>query len=553
MITTSGDRAPLIENNPFFILGITPRDSSKRIIEAANDKSLFLDPEVCTSLRATLTHPRNRISAEVTWLPGLSPSKAAGAIACLRSQPSTILDRVGDPALVQANLLASALDLLDANVSANEWCSWICKLAEASGSITTEEVLQHINEDRIAANFPQVASSNSLDSEIAKRKQEFRDCILRCLDRLHSKKLVEVLTLAVQQTTCGGRNHAPALLDLLVDSYELEATKYLRQETENIIRLITSVRIAAKDKWPDLSAMIERLQKLMQNWDELAQPIQLSMKSRGLTHDMSRELASEIRNLSVDLVNDHGRIDIAGKLLISLKEVFAEVPELMHRFEDDARTLDELLEQKAQSEREQEEWRSKIKFSAEIGTVFKSTLSLSSDGILWKHQLYPLDSISRVRWGATRHSVNGIPTGTTYHIWFGDARNLATVETRQQEIFETFTQKLWQAVCARILVQQVTKLTNGERISFSDAVIHNDGVEMSRKKIFGSGERVSVSWLDVRIWAQSGSLYLGSTKDQKVYSELSYQNVDNVHILEALIRTFFEKGGRRLSDVFGTQ
>ena len=45
-------------------------------------------------------------------------------------------------------------------------------------------------------------------------------------------------------------------------------------------------------------------------------------------------------------------------------------------------------------------------------------------------QSFALDSITQVRWGGVRHSVNGVPTGTTT-IAFGDRRSEAVVELKK--------------------------------------------------------------------------------------------------------------------------
>src|SRR3546814_11568243 len=78
--------------------------------------------------------------------------------------------------------------------------------------------------------------------------------------------------------------------------------------------------------------------------------------------------------------------------------------------------------------------------------MFKDTLSISPDGISWKGQSFSLDSITRVRWGGVRHSVNGVPTGTTYTIAFGDKRSEAVVELKKEDIYSKFIEKLWRAV-----------------------------------------------------------------------------------------------------------
>jgi hypothetical protein len=74
---------------------------------------------------------------------------------------------------------------------------------------------------------------------------------------------------------------------------------------------------------------------------------------------------------------------------------------------------------------------------------------------------FPLDSITRVRWGGVSHSVNGIPTGTTYTIAFGNRSSEAVVELKKQDIYSTFIDKLWRAVCVRLLTEMLEALKDG--------------------------------------------------------------------------------------------
>src|SRR3546814_5216991 len=89
------------------------------------------------------------------------------------------------------------------------------------------------------------------------------------------------------------------------------------------------------------------------------------------------------------------------------------------------------------------------------------TCALPIYGISWKGQSFSLDSITRVRWGGVRHSVNGVPTGTTYTIAFGDKRSEAVVELKKEDIYSKFIDKLWRAVCVRLLGEMLEALKIG--------------------------------------------------------------------------------------------
>ena len=66
--------------NPFFLLNASLRDASRRLIELSEERSLYVNPQKCNEARIILTNPRQRLMAEIAWLPGVSPSKARNLI-----------------------------------------------------------------------------------------------------------------------------------------------------------------------------------------------------------------------------------------------------------------------------------------------------------------------------------------------------------------------------------------------------------------------------------------------------------------------------------------
>jgi hypothetical protein len=155
-----------------------------------------------------------------------------------------------------------------------------------------------------------------------------------------------------------------------------------------------------------------------------------------------------------------------------------------------------------------------------------------------------------VRWGAVRKSVNGIPTGTTFTIAFGDNHSEAVCDSASEHTFTKFVDKLWRAVGVRILTVMLQSLKDGKRLSFGTAVLQDDSITLMKHKFFGSNEPVRCSWQDVQVWSADGSFYIGSKADKKTYVGLSYINDANTHILEQAIRMGFKKGINRLSEVF---
>ena len=328
-----------------------------------------------------------------------------------------------------------------------------------------------------------------------------------------------------------------------------------RKHLIEIEALVEKLQAAADAESLDstLAPMVTQLIQVVKNWDTDAQPIQGSAKSQGLSHGASYLIAGRVRELAVGLFNERGHLDFSRQLINMLQEVFTEDDELAERIAEDARALDEIAEERVRlieaAKERAEEWRREITYEADIGTFLKSKLRISPDGIEWKGDRWALDSITRIGWGGTRHSVNGIPTGTTYSIIFGNGSGDAFIELKDETIYNNFIDRLWRAVGVRLLTEYLEGLRDGRKYRFGSAVMSDHGVELERKRLFSSNERVFCRWSELVIWNNAGDFCIGKKDDRKLTASFSYQHEDNIHVLEAAIRMFREQGGDRLSNL----
>ena len=544
-----------LAQNPFFVLGATMRDDRRRILELAEQKTLLSDENSVREATATLTNPRKRLAAEVGWLPGLGPKRIVEALAVLEASPVDLRKQESLPVLARANLLANGLAHSLKVLSLGDVAQWIVDLAKAHEELDAEQTAVLLNEERSVAGFPEISDLQHVGSELQARRQYFRQAIKGALDRLPAASLVKVVTLAVDQATDNGSVHAPILIDDLVDSFEVEAQDFFEKETKNIVVLVQGVRAAAgaEKNNVDIDSLVTKLEKVVKNWDTVAQPIQISTRSRGLSHDRSHEVAGEIRGLAVELFNEHGLLDFSKRLTALQQEVFAEVDRVVEQSEEDASALDEIAEQRAQllanMEAQIESWKNEITYEADIGLVFKDKLCISPEGVQWKGTKISLEEITKVRWGGTEHSVNGIPTGTTYNIFVGGDWVGIRVSLRKQQIYSEFIGRLWKTAGVRLLTEMLEGLKEGKRYRFGTAVIADYGVELERRHLFSSNECVPCKWTDLVIGNGAGTFYIAKKDERKVAVELPYQEIDNVHILEAAMRVFWKKASPRLSDL----
>ena len=335
--------------NPFHILNATTRDNRKKITDLAEEQSLLLNSYECTQASSDLMNPSKRLSAEIAWLPGLGPKRAAEAIGILKKSGTDILNFGQVTSITKTNLLAAGLSRMSARTP-DDVSKWILELAWAFEEIVPEEICTIINEERIVAGFPEVSDLLLVEEEVRQRRNHCRNVIKSALDCLPPNDLVAAVTIAVESATDNGEEQGPILIADLVDFYETEAQPFLEKETKNIEVLVKNLKTSVDEGQSDqdLAFRVNQLINVVKNWDKIAQPIQVSTKSQGLDHDASKYIAGIVRDVSIHMVNEHGKIDFSQQLTNMLQEVFAEVVVVAERTEEDAKALDELAEERVQ-------------------------------------------------------------------------------------------------------------------------------------------------------------------------------------------------------------
>lgn len=542
--------------NPFHILTASPRDNRRRIMELADERSLLLNSRECMEARSDLTNPRKRLSAEIAWLPGIGPRRAGEVLSLLGSSPMELLSVDKLTSAARVNLLAAGLARLP-EYKPDVVTEWILEIAWAFEDIDPQELSVIINEERVVSGFPEVTELSAVEDEIQERRTHYRQVIKSALENLSAKQLVETVTVAVESATDNGKEHGPILIADLVDLYEVEAQAFFEKEEGNIKFLVERLKDSVDAKRPDqiLAQMVNQLIQVVKNWDTIAQPIQVSTKSRGLGHDSSYQIAELVRGLAIHMFNEHGKLEFSQQLTHMLQEVFAEVVDVAERTSEDVEALSEIAENRLQlleNEKIQtEEWRKEITYEAEIGVIFKDKFRISPDGIEWEGKVWDLNSITRVRWGGTRHSINGLPTGTVYYIMFGNSSDYAEISLRRQDIYRNFIDKLWSAVGYRLLNNLLKGLAEGKRYRFGEAIVGDTGLVLKKRKWIGDDERIHFLWNELFIWNGPGTFCVGNKTNKKISASFSYQEDDNIHLLEAVIRMLWKHGGNKLSSLLG--
>ena len=523
-------------DNPFYLLKATLRDDRNRINELAEEQSLLNETDEYAEARATLTHPRKRLSAEVSWLPGIGPKKTKEFLDLLGGALDTLLQIDNVTPIIRSNIIASAI-LRKKDLIAEGEITAVLQLAYAFESINSEKLMSDLNEDREISRFTQISELSFIEEEIYNRRLYFRKVCWSAIKNSSLQDVAKFVTALVDTATDEGARHAPTLVYDIVDSYELEVQKTLATERDNLLSLIDQLESIAESGSTeyDLNRLVEKIEKVVRDWDLMAQPLQVSTKSLGKGHDQSEEIAEKIRSLLLRLNNEFGLIDIATKLTQVLQEVFAEVDRVVEYTSKDASALAVLKDN-------EEAFRDSITYTAEVGVVFKDVFHISPEGVDWKGKHWDLDAIVGVRQGGQKFTMH-----TEYTIVWSNRVNKGTLTTRKKAVYENILERLWQSVGVRHFTELLVGLKSGNEYLFGSARVSDTGIFFEKKKIFGANQTVFCTWGEVTISAFGGGVSVYNTNNTKLFVNLEYLQEDNCHVLELVIRSYFKKGGGRLS------
>lgn len=336
-----------LRRSAFGLLGATTRDKKQRILVLAEEMSLMVEPEQCSKARQDLTNPRNRLACELEWLPSLSPKRAADYCVLLDQDLSGYFKLAAtEQGLVRANLLAAGLEMLSPDASETAWAERILELAVATDGIDPSALMATLNEDRLVAECPAIQSEEAVANDLSARMRLLRDVIRESLDRMGTTQMLRIVFKVIDAATDSGERRAPLLLDELIDAYGLDARAFLEKEADNVTKLVDAAK-AANSQPTALNPLLDKLEKVVSNWSQVAKPIQMSMKARGLVHDLSSRVGYTIRGLVLDLVQEAGAIEAAQRVTNMLREHFSQFPELADRVADDVTQLDEMARKRA--------------------------------------------------------------------------------------------------------------------------------------------------------------------------------------------------------------
>lgn len=532
-----------IKENPFYILGATTRDSRQKIQELVDEKSLSLDMSVCTEARAVLTNPRRRLSAELAWFPGVSIRQTKTIIKELEDKElsAETLDHLSS--LAGVNVVLSYLDS-GVKLTTKNLENAIFTLARSYESIKPETVMNIINEDRTISGFPEVTDLSVIQEELTELKNNAIHVLQQAISSLSLETANKIMLHLMERAQKEKSTYS--LLDDVIDQVYVMIVQKDKDSIESkVIEAIKKLEDAMDKKATSkttLNKLADELLEELETFDNIMQPIQLSTQRRGLEHDITREIAHKVEDLTVTIIKKTRDFALAEKIMKRTKELFVEVGSVNESL---SMGLDAI--NKIQQDDKAFEESIKYKYTKNSFWGGSTTLSLDSKHIVYGDTKYNTDDITHIRYGTTKRYQNGVYMGTDTFVGFGTDETDTRITILSEDEFFKFIDCLMKAVGIRIIQAMVDQLARGKSLY---GFIYDDKVKLAKDNAFAPTEFKTFKWSDVMAGMQSGFLIIMAKSDTKYKVTLGLQDVENAPVLGLMLDRFLKLGEKKITEAF---
>lgn len=555
----------MIEQSPFYILEVSTKDTKQTILDKAEEKALFEDPDVIEQAKEALLDSGKRLDAELGWFVYATREEEQTLQNLLHGRNDSSVpaefrddyDRVNYQLIVvvKRNYMRLPDDAFGKNV--------VDILRALERTFDEEEtcsyLLDGINNNRERAGMPYVEGTEVLD-HLYQRSMVIIDELREKINELEVDQVLASVRYITAEMTNHGEKRASELTESLLTMYEMETRQFADKQTERIhcsISLVKQAKGAPEGKREHVLAQaLNEIVAGVKNWQRVMKPLQDLAQSQGREHEPSVNLLRDVRNAAIDMNNECEEPQFARQLTESLECLHAAkyLPEFQEVLKQDKKTLDGLIDQmqKAQKaarekEQQQRDWAKKIFYKTELGSLFQDTFELSENGIRYDGHLTPLEDIVGLGWGAVRKYINGIPSGTDYEITYYDKSHPTTIKPDEKQ-FKAIVNRLWDIFLMIMISRICQAVASGKSLRIGEISFNDTGVVLNRTGIFHSGSKL-FSWTEsLRPYAENGEFVIVDASG-KYRASASYMNDMNTHFFDALVHAVLKQHYRKLSDI----
>lgn len=321
----------LFLENPFFVLGVTPESSRSEILAKAEEAALLDDPDRVSQCRATLTNPAKRLDAELRFLPGVRTDEIEAICSALKKDLASVVNWPAED--------------LSTSAKAPSLIPLIWDAAKSFDQQTIEQIEAQINQSQTAARFPSVKDTARMSDILQDIRREYLKNITTAFDSLRTAEVIDVLSkelsLAESERAKSSGSVIPALLEDLMNSYEIAAQVFINKEKETADRLISEIPQGCKEMEMTSGSvmLLQQLQELVQKWVTVIGILDRFHLLKGESYEPTRSLFVHIRQLAVKLSNEYQCFQASKGITEKILRPLAFDSERTKAAEEDLRNL----------------------------------------------------------------------------------------------------------------------------------------------------------------------------------------------------------------------
>lgn len=362
----------LIENNPFFILGVSINDKRQTVLQLAEEQGLLGDADVCEAAATQLTNVKKRLAAEMRWFPGTPDDKIKELIKSLTSNASLVslsssLNNLSKYTYILAVTEKQRPTTPDQLVTLQKL---IVELDQTYQVLHAEDIIIDINNARESAGIPPIDSITAITEEIIALRIDTKNILSNTLSSLTVHDLVSLTTAIATSEVNKPRSSFGVILEDVMSLYEVKAERILSQSAEDVYEDIDNLKeyleeidkthhyfsptftevVKNAKKFDEMfesvpnviSAKVDKILKNVEEFEKYAQPLQLLSHAKGTSHELSEEVAFQVRELAITLCNDYVDYDFTKetlKITTALQHICTELPVMAELLSTDTAIL----------------------------------------------------------------------------------------------------------------------------------------------------------------------------------------------------------------------
>ncbi|WP_154449329.1 hypothetical protein [Halovulum marinum] len=324
-------------SNAFSVLKASYASNHTEISDLVEDAEFdeHHSQEIIQRSQQALLSPIARLDQELSWLPELSDAQVNETVSLLKEGRVAELRKAIAflPDSPKANVLAH---LCGTNF-ADE--TLLQDLLRAWDDVDQISLLQFLNTRRQAAGFPRVERNQLAASINVLKSTHARSAALSVWRQDEPGKVMESLVEAEVE-----KDRASRIFAEFVREYDILSEPYLARISEAIDQQIELARQPSYQ----LEAVTSEIAELLQQWDDVNQPVQVFEQHQGHEEGRSKQIYEKLRSLCLELANERGEFRHAKRLSEALLHTFPELESVAEVLKGDVEALENLDEQRKQ-------------------------------------------------------------------------------------------------------------------------------------------------------------------------------------------------------------